>query len=145
MFGDYDAVVLAAAVSDYDVVNKVDGKIRTKVNLTIELKPLPKLISRVRAWRHPLSSHMTLVGFKLLVSSTMAELTDAARASMVSNQCDIVIANDLRDIKASKHMILIVKPDLTMTAHSHPSDPNALARRVIREIEGDHEWHLKKD
>jgi phosphopantothenoylcysteine synthetase/decarboxylase len=37
----YDAVILAAAASDYGVDNPVQGKIRSSGDMTINLKPLP--------------------------------------------------------------------------------------------------------
>ena len=66
----YEVVVLAAAVSDYGVVNYVDKKIRTKESLTLQMAPLPKIISNVRF----LQPDTYLVGFKLLVDSIDAEL-----------------------------------------------------------------------
>ena len=71
----YDAVILAAAVSDYGVENFVDGKIKTSSEeMVIKLCPLSKLITKVR---DELSVQSVLVGFKLLVSSTEEELLDA--------------------------------------------------------------------
>ena len=62
-----DVIVLAAAVSDYGVENYVDGKIRTSSDdMIIRLKPLPKLISKVREK----APNAFIVGFKLIVDST---------------------------------------------------------------------------
>jgi len=102
----YDIVILAAAVSDYTVENAVSGKIRTADDMTIGLKPLPKVISTVRE-KQP---NTFLVGFKLLVNSLDHELIEAAKQSIVSNKCDMVVANDLRDIKQDNHRLLLVEP-----------------------------------
>jgi phosphopantothenoylcysteine synthetase/decarboxylase len=98
-------IVLAAAVSDYGVANYVDGKIRSNDNLIIQLTPLPKLISRVRE-KCPNS---IICGFKLLVNSTEHELIQAATTSLINNNLDLVIGNDLRDIKNSNHTLHVVK------------------------------------
>jgi phosphopantothenoylcysteine synthetase/decarboxylase len=136
IFTKYDAIILAAAVSDYDVVNKVDGKIRTKGDLTIELSPLPKLISRFqpgaeREMRRP----KVLVGFKLLVNSTENELVEAAFKSLKENQLDLVVANDLSTIKAADHIIHLIKETRFQMRCGDREDPNGLARKIITEVE----------
>lgn len=140
-FGGHDVIVLAAAVSDYDVVNKVEGKMRSKGDMAIELTPLPKLISKVRGWAPACSC--TLVGFKLLVNSSKEELISAAQKSAGDNQCDMVVANDLRDIKANAHQLILVfkssysgRQPASACAYyelfSDPDDPNYLAREVVK-------------
>lgn len=123
----YDAVILAAAVSDYGVENYVDGKVRSREeDFGIKLVKLPKLISKVKEWS---KGRTALVGFKLLVDSTEDELLAAARKSIADNGCDGVIANDLRDIKAGKHSIRLV----TENAFSFTEgDTGHLAAKVIR-------------
>ena len=101
-----DAILLACAASDYEVVDPVEGKVRTSAQMNIELKPLPKLISKIRnEWNYT----GILVGFKLLVGASEEELIESARKSVVENGCDFVIANDLNDIKNGNHKITIVK------------------------------------
>lgn len=103
-----DAVVLAAAVSDYVVKNPARGKVRTSAQMNIELEPTPKIISKIRdEWGYK----GILVGFKLLVGATKSDLIDAARKSVIENGCDFVVANDLRDIKAGNHRAILVFKD----------------------------------
>jgi phosphopantothenate---cysteine ligase (CTP) len=128
---EYDAVILAAAVSDYTVDNYVDGKIRTGKGLEIKMKPLPKLISKIKEW----NPNIKLVGFKLLVNSTEKELTLAAKKSIVDNKCDLVVANDLRDIKLNDHQLLLVKESSVRKVHVDYDDNYYLARQVIKELE----------
>jgi phosphopantothenoylcysteine synthetase/decarboxylase len=126
-----DIVILAAAVSDYVVDNPVDGKIRSSDALTIQLKPAEKLISRIKQW-HPVCK---LVGFKLLVNSTKPELESAALKSIRENGCDLVVANDLADIKANKHTLRLVRLNNIQsveTVFSDPADPNYLAKEVVK-------------
>ena len=137
----YDAVVLAAAVSDYGVANYVEGKIRTSDNQRIDLAPLQKLISRVKQW----NSSCVLTGFKLLVNSIETELIRAATDSIESNQCDLVIANDLRDIKANNHKLLIVDQNGVTPHHKfdEPDDPLYLAKQVVQRTE--EAWKAKRE
>jgi phosphopantothenate-cysteine ligase len=128
-----DAIILAAAVSDYGVDNYMDGKIRSKdSDMSIRLKLLPKVISKVRAW----APNSVLVGFKLLVDSTDNELVERAFDSIKTNDCDLVVANDLRDIKNNAHKLIIVRKDgttATYTTESVHGDKNGLAKAVIKE------------
>lgn len=94
-----DITILAAAVSDYGT-KPIDGKIRTKDLQTISLFEQPKVISEVKKR----NAGTFLVGFKLLVNSTDEELEAAAKKQAISNGCEVVIANDLRDIKNSNHI-----------------------------------------
>jgi phosphopantothenoylcysteine synthetase/decarboxylase len=125
-----DLVILAAAVSDYDVANVMDGKIRSGGNLNIQLEPTPKLIGEIKK----VLPSCKLVGFKLLVDSTEEELLAAARKSIDENHCDLVVANDLRDIKAGKHRLLLVYPKhehyKDYDGYESTDDPNYLARVV---------------
>jgi len=107
----YDIIVLAAAVSDYGVANYVDGKIRSSSALEIKLTPLPKIISTIRA-KQP---QAYFVGFKLLVNSADEELVAAAKESLNNNGCDMVVANDLRDMQQDDHRLLIVTPEQVVT------------------------------
>lgn len=100
----YDIVILAAAVSDFGVENVVKGKIRSKEDLNIVLKPLPKIISEIKR----VQPNTFLVGFKLLVDSTEKALIYESERSIENNGCDLVVANDLRDIKADNHKLLVV-------------------------------------
>lgn len=127
----YDAVILAAAVSDYGVENPVNAKIRTAENMSIQLKPLPKIISKIKEW----DNNIKLVGFKLLVNSEEEELLNEAKKSIQNNKCDMVIANDLRDIFNDEHQIFIVKPNSIKKYSTDIEDNLYLARQVIKSLE----------
>lgn len=130
-----DVVLLAAAVSDYGVDNFVDGKIRSKDSLTIQLKPLPKIINLIKnEWGYK----GRLVGFKLLVNSTDEELVASAKKSILDNGCDMVVANDLRDIKNDNHRLVIVEPtiggSIVEKFESNNADKNYLAKIVAGRV-----------
>lgn len=128
-----DVIILAAAVSDYGVDNFVDGKIRSKdSDMCIRLKLLPKVISKVKTW----APNAYLVGFKLLVNSTESELVENAMKSIETNGCDMVVANDLRDIKNSAHQVFIVKPNKSPIMYhsaSNITNANYLASKVVQQ------------
>ena len=122
-----DVVMLAAAVSDYGVENPHNGKLRSNDLLTIKLVQLPKIIHLIKTW-HPTCK---LVGFKLLVDSKDYQLIDAAKRSIAENGCDMIVANDLADIKDGKHKIHLVFPKTdTLLYETDPTDVNFLARKV---------------
>jgi len=125
-----DVVMLAAAVSDYGVKDPFKGKIRSNDALKIELEQLPKIIYFIKEW-HPTCK---LVGFKLLVDSRDYQLIDAAKKSIADNKCDMIVANDLNDMKDGKHRIHLVYPDQhVLSFETDPDDSNFLARKVAEE------------
>lgn len=99
-----DVVILVAAVSDYVTVAK-DSKIKSDKDMVIELQKAEKIISTIKK-QFP---HVFLVGFKLVVDQTQQQLVDACWKSIEENGCDLVVGNDLRDIKANKHSVTLVK------------------------------------
>jgi len=125
-----DIVILAAAVSDYGVENYVDGKIRSNEDeLIIRLKKLPKLISKVRG----IAPKTFIVGFKLLVDSTEQELKEAMYNSYTSNRLNMVIGNDLRDIKNDNHTLMILN-EFGEWKSFNKKEHNPLEQRVYEEI-----------
>jgi phosphopantothenate-cysteine ligase/phosphopantothenoylcysteine decarboxylase/phosphopantothenate--cysteine ligase len=102
--GRYDAVIHAAAVSDYHVAGVFadrDGRLQDvskgKVKshhpeLWLRLTPAPKLIDKVRAeWGFA----GVLAKFKLEVEVSEAELIDVAERSRVHSGADLMCANTL--------------------------------------------------
>jgi len=123
-----DIILLCAAVSDYGIDRVYDGKIRTSESLNIKLTELPKVIRFIKQWH----STCKLVGFKLLVNSNESQLIDAAKNSIKNNGCDMVVANDLSDIKKSNHKIHLVFPDKETINYSLESNnSNYLANKVV--------------
>jgi phosphopantothenoylcysteine synthetase/decarboxylase len=114
-----DAIILVAAVSDY-ICDSSEGKIRSKEDLSINLRQAEKLISKVRGW-HPNPDKTFLVGFKLLVGVSDEQLIEEARASLEKNNCNMVVANDLESILNGTHSIIIVEPDQVNTIRVLPN------------------------
>lgn len=73
----------------------------------IKLVPTPKVISKIKEW----DKNIFLVGFKLLSNVSKENLLEVATAMLKKNDCDAVVANDLKDISAEKHKAYILKKD----------------------------------
>jgi phosphopantothenoylcysteine synthetase/decarboxylase len=96
---------VAAAVSDYGVANYYDGKYRSREDdMCIKLVKLPKILPIMRK----LAPNSVICGFKLLVDSTEDELVEAMRKQIAESDVDLVIGNDLRDIKADNHSLMVI-------------------------------------
>jgi phosphopantothenate---cysteine ligase (CTP) len=101
-----DVIILAAAVSDYITVPK-KKKVKSSEDLTINLTPAEKIISKVKGW----CPDAVLVGFKLLVGGTKEELDEASTNSIKKNDCDLVVGNDLVELRAGNHKITLYKKE----------------------------------
>ena len=114
----YDIIVVAAAVSDYGVANYYNGKYRSREDdMCIKLVKLPKILPIMRK----LAPNSVICGFKLLVDSTTAELLNAMKNQIVESDVDLVIGNDLRDIKSNDHKLTVMsKHNTTPREYSLP-------------------------
>ena len=137
----YDIIVVAAAVSDYGVVNYYNGKYRSREDdMCIKLVKLPKILPIMRE----LAPNATICGFKLLVDSTEDELLDAMRKQIDESYVDLVIGNDLRDIKNDDHQLLVIsKHDANPRKYrkgdnEHPFPVYPLAKNVVDECFKEH-------
>ena len=107
----YDVIVVAAAVSDYGVANYYNGKYRSREDdMCIKLVKLPKILPIMRK----LAPESVICGFKLLVDSTDDELLDAMKKQIAESDVDLVIGNDLRDIKNDDHKLTVMSKHNTM-------------------------------
>ena len=123
-----DVVVHAMAVSDYIInevttLNRIRGvenseckadlsgnKISSDIeDLVIHMKRSPKVISIIKK----LSPSTVLVGFKLLSGVSHEELIDVGCRLMDKNDCDFVLANDLREIGRDFHRGYLIHKDRT--------------------------------
>jgi len=134
----YDIIVVAAAVSDYGVANYYNGKYRSREDdMCIKLVKLPKILPIMRK----LASNAVICGFKLLVDSTEDELLDAMKKQMSESDVDLVVGNDLRDIKANDHKLTVISKSnstprtYTLPAPSKrfPSIVYPLAKNIVDE------------
>ena len=76
-------------------------------NLVVVLKQTPKIIKLIKE----LSPNTKLIGFKLLENVTDEELLNVAIKLKDKNDCDYVVANDLKNITKDNHKAFIINKD----------------------------------
>ncbi|QLB52247.1 phosphopantothenate--cysteine ligase [Streptococcus sanguinis] len=131
----HDVLIHAMAVSDYtpiymtgletvaassnmtEFLNKTnsESKISSQDDVQVLfLKKTPKIISLVKKW----NPDIRLIGFKLLVDVSDEELLKTARGSLIKNQAEIIVANDLTKISNQEHKAYLVGNDSVTQAQS---------------------------
>jgi len=76
-------------------------------NMLLLLEKTPKVIRCIKA----IQPHTLLVGFKLLSQVSRLELLDAGQQLLRQNDCDFVLANDLKNIKDDTHKAFLINKD----------------------------------
>lgn len=101
----YQAIIHAAAVSDYRPFKVYTGKIKSQQNsFILKLRPTPKLISIIRRR----AQDSLVAQFKLEANITLRQLIDIARHSLEENRADIVVANRQEDVKQDRYRGYII-------------------------------------
>ncbi len=86
-----DIMVHAAAVSDYAVKNRQQGKISSSKELSLELSPNTKILEKIKE----LNKNIFLVGFKAEHLLRESELRKRAVKAMKKAKADMMVANDI--------------------------------------------------
>ena len=108
--------------------NLTDSKISSNQdNLIIKLKKTPKIISLIK----DISPNTYLVGFKLLDNVSEENLIDTAVKLKDKNNCNLVVANDLENIRKGNHKAFIIK---TSNDYIIASGKEDIAEKLIREM-----------
>ncbi len=103
----YDAVIHPMAVLDFEPAEVRDEKMGSQVKeWVVRLVPTPKAIKLVKE----LAPKTFLVGFKLEVDKELSELRAIALDFLKRNSCDLVVANDLRQIEGGQHTGHFITP-----------------------------------
>lgn len=98
-------------------------------NLIVTLKSTPKVISKIKE----ISPDTFLVGFKLLDGVSKEELISVAKGIRDKNKCDLVVANDLKNIREGNHEAYIIdKDDNIINASSKEEIANKLVNKIIK-------------
>lgn len=97
--GDFDAVVMAAAVADYRPSETLDGKFSSDAEeRRLRLVRNPKILPRLKAFSpRPLQ----VIGFKLTVGAEAGARRQAVAAQFAAGGVDAVVHNDLVEIRAA--------------------------------------------
>ncbi|MHC4592406.1 MAG: phosphopantothenoylcysteine decarboxylase domain-containing protein [Planctomycetota bacterium] len=103
-----DAVLHSMAVLDYVPDAASPEKTPSgRDGWQIRLVRTPKVIRSVKEW----APGGYLVAFKLEVGVAEDQLCQAALASLHANRADLVVANDLAEIRDETHPALVIAPD----------------------------------
>ena len=110
--------------------NKISSDID---DLIIHMKKSPKVISGIRKT----SPETVLVGFKLLSGVPHEELIDVGYRLLQKNDCDFVMANDLREIGEGFHKGYLIHRDKTYDSmETNDEIARMILRRTTEQIRG---------
>ncbi|MEB3315506.1 MAG: bifunctional phosphopantothenoylcysteine decarboxylase/phosphopantothenate--cysteine ligase CoaBC [Candidatus Melainabacteria bacterium] len=119
-----DAVIMAAAVSDYSPMKHLSKKIKKDNNtantVTLELKENPDIIKHLSSLKSPIQ---ITVGFSL----ESEDLIENAQKKLIEKNLDMIVANGVDAINSKESEINIIYPKL--------DDPNEL--EIIKLIKQD--------
>ena len=90
-----DAVVMAAAVSDYRPVERLTTKRKKTEALTVELVANPDVLRALVAARVP---GQVLVGFAAETGDTDGTVLDHGRAKLLAKGCDLLVVNEVGEV-----------------------------------------------
>jgi phosphopantothenate-cysteine ligase len=146
-----DAVVHSMAVSDYRVKRvttaaaaagaggidgapdlREGGKINSDLeDLLVVLERAPKIIALFRG----LAPDAVIVGFKLLSGVSEAELIGAGLGLLEKNDCDYVLANDMKYLKDGGHIGHLIERDGSYSTYDgKEAIADAIAKTVLRDL-----------
>lgn len=109
----FDQITASQDLTEFLNKTNVQGKISSQDDYQVLfLKQTPKIISQVKKW----NPNIRLIGFKLLVDVSKEKLLAVARASLIKNQAEIIVANDLDHISNHQHHAYLVKQDSVIEA-----------------------------
>lgn len=107
----YDALLHPMAVLDFQPDEVRPFKTGSNVEeWIVRLVPTPKIIKLVKE----VAPDTFLVGFKLEIGKGLDELRQIAYDFLKRNRCDLVIANDLKEIEGGQHTGYFIIPDGTV-------------------------------
>ncbi|NYT00994.1 MAG: bifunctional phosphopantothenoylcysteine decarboxylase/phosphopantothenate--cysteine ligase CoaBC [Methanocellales archaeon] len=125
----FDVLICPAAISDY-TVDKSPNKIYFGKELTLSLKPVPKLIKMVRK-KYP---DLTIIGFKAETNVPVEELISRAMSMKDKNKLDLVVANDVGKggIGEDENEVYVISNEITQFKGSKRS----IAKNIIDALVG---------
>ena len=133
-----DVFVAAAAVSDFKVEEsliKKSDKISSGEDLTLELKPLPKLLNYVKQ----INPNIFLVGFKAEYNVSEEDLVSLAHERIKSSGANFIVANDVSiegaGFGSDKNQVIIVDGDtFTVPLTSKTEIAQKILAKIVESI-----------
>lgn len=121
-----DAIVLAAAVSDYGARTQT-GKIGSDLDIMqLELVRNPKVISLVKQW----NPRVYQVGFKLLSEVGLDQLIDVAYQNGIKNHSNLTVANTIIGGDFKQRATVLITPEKGLM----PVSLSDLAPRLVEVV-----------
>jgi phosphopantothenoylcysteine decarboxylase/phosphopantothenate--cysteine ligase len=117
-----DVVIVPAALSDF-TTKKKNGKISTDKPFSITLEPAPKFLKLLRE-----RYKGKIVGFKAEYGVSRRELISKAKERMAEYSLDMIVANDLKDVRPGYTKVVVVGP---MGEIDLEGDKIEVARRIL--------------
>jgi len=104
----YDVIFQAAAVSDFQVVEKQNVKLDSKKNVVLKLSPRGKIISKIKTW----NPKIKLIGFKAMWNGSENEQLKAGEENLEDCNADAIVVNDVsrfdRGFGADTNEVIVV-------------------------------------
>lgn len=138
---DYQAIIHAAAVSDYRVALG-DGasrpaKLESSEELAFRLVPNPKILPQIRGLA---KGSPCIVAFKLTVGASEEDGRAKAQAFLDAGSADAVVWNDLEAMKAGSHPFVVFDRGAPGAAELRPAargvNNQELASSILDLVEG---------
>ncbi len=112
--GKFNAIIHAAAVSDYQPKNKINKKIKSGIkNFNLKLIPTLNLINKIKK----IAPEIFLVGFKLETAADELKLIGAADKLFKQAKADLVVANSV-DNSRYRALVLDKQKNILAKANS---------------------------
>jgi phosphopantothenoylcysteine decarboxylase/phosphopantothenate--cysteine ligase len=116
--GTFDAVIHAAAVSDFRVdsvenengekLSSQKGKLSSDSNVLLRLKRNPKLLNQLKSWSA--NPNLQVIGFKLTDTDNKHQRIEAVKRQFGQSGVDAVVLNDLSEIGEDAHPFYLHAP-----------------------------------
>ena len=130
---DKDIIIHTAAVSDFEINNKKNEKIKSGQELHLELTPTTKILENIKK----IKNDVFLIGFKAEYNVTEEELVNRAFGLLKSADADLIVANDVgkakRGFDVETNEVFIVDKDKKIE-HIKLADKKVIANKVLDEI-----------
>ncbi len=127
---NFDIIIHAAAVSDFELDERKEHKIKSHKELHLELTPTTKILENLKK----LNKKLFLVGFKAEVNLSEKELIDSAYGLLKSADADLIVANDVGKKNAGfdvdTNEVFIVDKNKKVE-HIELSDKRVVAERML--------------
>ncbi len=137
----YDAVIHAAAVSDFSVASletsdgstdQAAGKIPSGSELILHLKPNPKLLDSLKQWSA--NPGVRVIGFKLTDTMDLDQRLAAIQRQLDNPAVDTVVHNDLSEIDETRHLFHLHGKDHTPLACDSKGELAKFINRLLEDV-----------